>query len=89
MSIGLAHLNCRELVELVTAYLDGDLSPGERKRFDAHLASCDGCTTYVEQMRRTIEHDDVLARPDRVGDRGISRPVALCSIARRDAVAAT
>ena len=55
MSIGLAHLNCRELVELVTAYLEGDLSSGERKRFDAHLAGCDGCTTYVEQMRRTIE----------------------------------
>ena len=49
MSIGLAHLNCRELVELVTAYLEGDLSS------DAHLAGCDGCTTYVEQMRRTIE----------------------------------
>ena len=35
MTIGLAHLNCRELVELVTAYLEGDLSSGERKRFDA------------------------------------------------------
>lgn len=55
MSIGVAHLNCRELVELVMAYLEGDLSTGQRKRFDAHLAGCDGCTTYVEQMRRTIE----------------------------------
>ena len=55
MTIALAHLNCRELVELVTAYLEGDLSSGERKRFDEHLAACDGCTTYVEQMRRTIE----------------------------------
>jgi anti-sigma factor RsiW len=55
MSIGLAHLNCRELVELVTAYLEGDLSAGERKRFEAHLSACDGCTTYLEQMRRTIE----------------------------------
>jgi anti-sigma factor RsiW len=55
MSIGLAHLNCRELVELVTAYLEDDLTAGERKRFDAHLAACDGCTAYVAQMRRTIE----------------------------------
>jgi anti-sigma factor RsiW len=54
MSIGLAHLNCRELVELVTAYLEDDLTAGERKRFDAHLAACDGCTAYVAQMRRTI-----------------------------------
>jgi anti-sigma factor RsiW len=55
MSVGLAHLNCRELVELVTAYLEGDLSAGARKRFDAHLSACEGCTVYVEQMRRTIE----------------------------------
>jgi anti-sigma factor RsiW len=55
MTVGLAHLNCRELVELVTAYLEGELSFGERKRFDAHLSGCDGCTMYVEQMRRTIE----------------------------------
>jgi anti-sigma factor RsiW len=55
MSIGLAHLNCLELVELVTAYLEDDLSTGERKRFDAHLSACEGCTMYVEQMRRTIE----------------------------------
>lgn len=55
MSIGLAHMRCRELVELVTAYLEGALSPEDRMRFEAHLAQCDGCTTYLDQMRRTIE----------------------------------
>jgi anti-sigma factor RsiW len=64
MTIGLAHLNCRELVELVTAYLEGDLSSGERKRFDAHLSACDGCTMYVEQMRRTIELTGTLRLED-------------------------
>jgi anti-sigma factor RsiW len=64
MTIGLAHLNCRELVELVTAYLEGDLSYGERKRFDAHLSACDGCTMYVEQMRRTIELTGTLRLED-------------------------
>ncbi len=64
MSIGLAHLNCRELVELVTAYLEGDLSSGERKRFDAHLSGCDGCTMYVEQMRHTIELTGALSVDD-------------------------
>ena len=64
MSIGLAHLNCRELVELVTAYLEGDLSAGERKRFEAHLSGCDGCTMYVEQMRRTIELTGTLSVDD-------------------------
>ena len=48
-------LSCAQIVELVTAYLEDDLSSGERKRFEAHLAGCEGCTTYVEQMRRTVE----------------------------------
>jgi anti-sigma factor RsiW len=48
-------LACQELVELVTDYLDGALSPRERARFDAHIAGCDGCTHYVEQIRITIE----------------------------------
>jgi anti-sigma factor RsiW len=64
LTIGLAHLNCRELVELVTAYLEGDLTAGERKRFDAHLSACDGCTRYVEQMRRTIELTGTLRLDD-------------------------
>ena len=47
-------LTCVELVELVTDYLEGALSPRERARFDAHLAECDGCQAYVEQMRTVI-----------------------------------
>ena len=48
-------LNCNEVVELVTAYLDGALKRRERKAFERHLAKCDGCTNYVEQIRLTIE----------------------------------
>jgi anti-sigma factor RsiW len=47
-------LTCAELVELVTDYLEGRLPDRERRRFDAHLTECDGCTRYVEQMRTTI-----------------------------------
>ena len=47
-------LTCVELVELVTDYLEGALSPRERARFDAHLAECDGCQAYIEQMRTVI-----------------------------------
>jgi anti-sigma factor RsiW len=48
-------LTCRELVELVTDYLEGALPAGERERFEAHMAACEGCDAYVEQVRRTIE----------------------------------
>ena len=45
---------CQELVEVVTDYLDGTLSAGERRRFERHLKDCEGCRTYLEQMRTTI-----------------------------------
>jgi anti-sigma factor RsiW len=47
-------LVCRELVELVTDYLEGRLSRRDRKRFENHIAGCAACTAYLAQMRRTI-----------------------------------
>jgi hypothetical protein len=47
-------LACRELVELVTDYLDDVLPPGWRDGVASHLAECDGCTEYVRQVRTTI-----------------------------------
>jgi anti-sigma factor RsiW len=47
-------LSCQELVELVTAYLDGALSKRDRKRFAAHIGACANCTAYLEQFRQTI-----------------------------------
>jgi anti-sigma factor RsiW len=54
MSVGSDDLRCQELVELVTEYLDGRLPKPEQARFEAHLALCSGCRTYLEQMRQTI-----------------------------------
>jgi anti-sigma factor RsiW len=47
-------LVCREFVELVTEYLEGALPAGERARFEAHLAECDGCAGYLDDMRRLV-----------------------------------
>ena len=47
-------LTCQEVVELVTAYLDGALARRDRKRFEKHLALCDGCSVYLEQIRETM-----------------------------------
>lgn len=49
-----SELTCRELVELVTEYLEGTLPDAVRARFDAHLKECPHCQTYLEQMRQTI-----------------------------------
>jgi anti-sigma factor RsiW len=48
-------LTCREVVELVTEYLENGLPTGERRRFQAHLERCGGCRTYLHQMRATVE----------------------------------
>jgi predicted anti-sigma-YlaC factor YlaD len=47
-------MSCQELVELVTAYLEGALTADERTRFDEHLAECGTCRVYLEQIRQTI-----------------------------------
>ncbi len=44
---------CQELVERVTDYLEGALPASEQRVVDHHLARCDGCAAYVEQMRET------------------------------------
>jgi anti-sigma factor RsiW len=59
---------CKELVEVITAYLEGTLPVGDRCRFDAHLAECPYCTEYLAQMRNTIERlgglDETMLSPD-------------------------
>ncbi len=57
-------LRCQELVELVTDYLEDALPARERRRFEAHIGGCDGCTEYVAQMRRTIELAGTLREED-------------------------
>ena len=47
------NMSCKELVELVTEYLEGSLSPEDRARFEEHLAVCPGCVIYLDQMRQT------------------------------------
>jgi anti-sigma factor RsiW len=53
-------LTCKELVELVTAYIEGGLRGRRRRRFESHLDACDGCTRYLAQMEATIRSTGVL-----------------------------
>ena len=47
-------ISCQEVVEIVTDYLEGRLSPEDAAIFEAHLELCDGCRWYLEQIRTTI-----------------------------------
>lgn len=57
-------LSCQELVELVTEYLEGALSPADLRRFEEHIGGCDGCTEYLAQFRRTIQLTATLTPDD-------------------------
>jgi predicted anti-sigma-YlaC factor YlaD len=47
-------ITCKEIVELVTDYLESAMSEPDRARFDRHLSICPGCVNYLDQMRETI-----------------------------------
>lgn len=48
-------MTCKELVELVTDYLEGALPSEDATDFEKHLSLCTGCRNYLAQMRLTIQ----------------------------------
>jgi anti-sigma factor RsiW len=57
-------MDCNEFVELVTAYLESALDDDTRRRFEEHLAECEGCELYLEQIRRTVQDVGTLSTQD-------------------------
>jgi predicted anti-sigma-YlaC factor YlaD len=47
-------MTCRELVDVITDYIEGTLPEADRARFEAHLAECPYCRNYLDQMGETI-----------------------------------
>ena len=48
------HITCKEVVELVTHYLETALPVDETALFEQHLNFCEGCVWYVDQIRTTV-----------------------------------
>jgi anti-sigma factor (TIGR02949 family) len=53
--------SCREVVDLVTEYLDRGLDPASRRAFERHVVICPPCRGFLAQMRQT----GLVARADR------------------------
>jgi anti-sigma factor RsiW len=47
-------ITCKEIVEIVSDYVEGLLGPDEREAVELHLNLCDGCADYLEQLRVAI-----------------------------------
>jgi predicted anti-sigma-YlaC factor YlaD len=62
-------VTCRELADWLADYFEGDVPPAARTVFDDHLARCENCRIYVEQVRTTLSaeaacYDDAATLPD-------------------------
>ena len=57
-------MSCQEFVELVTDLIEGQLDQARRIEAEAHLGGCEGCETYLEQIRQTIAGLRSLAESD-------------------------
>jgi anti-sigma factor RsiW len=47
-------VTCREFLDFLADYLAGEVPPESRARFDAHLAACPPCVTYLRTYEQTI-----------------------------------
>lgn len=62
---------CREVVALITEYLEDQMTLEERERFERHLVICTGCETYLDQVRlamtaaRSVAADEVIPEAQR------------------------
>lgn len=47
-------MNCREFVDFLMAYLDGELPAAQAGAFQQHLGDCPPCVNYLESYRETV-----------------------------------
>lgn len=64
---------CREVIDFLMDYLEGDLALERRRAFEEHLAECPSCVSYIATYRATIE----LARGAAGGAPPLDEAVAL------------
>jgi Putative zinc-finger len=64
LTMGVPELTCKELVEVITDYLEGSMPAERRLLFEEHVAFCDWCRTYLEQVRATVRLTGTLREDD-------------------------
>lgn len=57
-------LTCRQLIEFIEAYLEGELSPLKAASFKFHLLLCKDCRAYLDTYRKTIQISKMAMTPD-------------------------
>jgi anti-sigma factor RsiW len=62
--MSIRELTCKELVEVITDYLEDRLPADRRLSFEEHVAFCSWCQTYLDQIRETIRVTGTLREED-------------------------
>ena len=47
---------CRELLDQLSEYLDGELDVSACREVEGHMEDCPPCQAFLESLRRTVEH---------------------------------
>lgn len=48
-------INCKELCEFLSQYMEGDLPPARKASFDAHIRGCGPCRAYMHQLEQIVK----------------------------------
>ena len=57
-------VRCSEVVEILGDYLEGVLPVERRATLEQHLLLCEGCATFLEQLRTSIALTGLLGEED-------------------------
>lgn len=49
-----AGLRCFQVLEQLSAYLDGELAPAGRAQVDGHLSGCDVCAKFGDEVGSVV-----------------------------------
>ena len=49
------YLTCRQVIDFIMEYLDGELDADARREFERHLHVCPSCVHYLRSYRQTVE----------------------------------
>lgn len=48
-------ITCKEMIEFLMEYIDGELPPDRREAFERHLGGCPSCVRYLDTYKQTVQ----------------------------------
>ncbi len=65
-------MRCRQVIDKISDYLDGELDPELVRELERHLEHCEDCRVVVDTTRKTVEvfcHTEPAPLPNDVRER--------------------